>query len=52
MADITMCEGLACQRKEQCYRFTAEKNPYRQPSDPHIHPLIHLFLWLFPVFYF
>jgi len=30
MADITMCEGLTCPRKEQCYRYTAPKNPYRQ----------------------
>jgi hypothetical protein len=30
MADITCCEGLTCPRKEQCYRYTAPKNPYRQ----------------------
>ena len=30
MADITMCEGLTCPRKEQCYRYTAPKNEYRQ----------------------
>jgi uncharacterized protein YcgL (UPF0745 family) len=30
MADITMCEGLTCPRKEQCYRYTASKNDYRQ----------------------
>jgi hypothetical protein len=30
MADITMCEGNDCPKKQQCYRFTAEKNPYRQ----------------------
>lgn len=30
MADITMCEGLMCPRKEQCYRYTAPKNEHRQ----------------------
>ena len=30
MADIAMCAGLTCPRKEQCYRYTAPKNEYRQ----------------------
>ena len=30
MADITMCEGLNCLQKENCHRFTAKTNPYRQ----------------------
>lgn len=30
MADITMCEWQGCPRKEQCYRFTAHVNEYRQ----------------------
>jgi len=25
-----MCEGLTCPRKQQCYRYTAPKNDYRQ----------------------
>ena len=25
-----MCEGQDCPQKEDCYRFTAEANPYRQ----------------------
>ena len=30
MADITMCRGEHCDKKEQCYRFTALMNEYRQ----------------------
>lgn len=30
MADITMCEGDGCPRKESCYRFTAPMNEFRQ----------------------
>jgi hypothetical protein len=30
MADITMCLGTHCDKKEQCYRFTAPKNNFRQ----------------------
>lgn len=30
MADITMCQGNGCPRKESCYRHTAPANPYRQ----------------------
>ena len=30
MADISMCQGGKCPRKETCYRFTAPANPYRQ----------------------
>lgn len=40
MPDITMCTGVGCDMKQDCYRFTAEPNPYRQsffctpPLDP------------------
>jgi hypothetical protein len=30
MADITMCEGTDCLKREHCYRFKAIANPYRQ----------------------
>jgi hypothetical protein len=30
MADITKCEGIDCPLKENCYRFTANDNEYRQ----------------------
>ena len=30
MADITMCEGQTCEKKETCYRFKAPVNEYRQ----------------------
>ena len=30
MPDIAMCEGIGCDIREQCYRHTAEPNPYRQ----------------------
>ncbi len=30
MADITMCEGTNCPKKETCYRFTAKPSEYRQ----------------------
>lgn len=30
MADITMCKGEMCAKKETCYRYTAPVNEYRQ----------------------
>ena len=30
MADITMCKGLGCVSKRECYRFTAKPNEFRQ----------------------
>jgi len=30
MADITMCDGVGCETKFTCYRFTAKKNEFRQ----------------------
>lgn len=30
MADIAMCKGTMCPKKETCYRFTAPVNEYRQ----------------------
>lgn len=30
MADITMCKWEWCNKKENCYRFTAKADPYRQ----------------------
>jgi hypothetical protein len=30
MADITMCTGRGCERKDYCYRHTAPVNEYRQ----------------------
>jgi len=30
MADITMCRDGTCPKKEQCYRFTANKNEFWQ----------------------
>lgn len=30
MADITMCDGIKCPLKEDCYRFKAIPNEYRQ----------------------
>lgn len=30
MPDIAMCFGVGCKDREQCYRFKAEPNPYRQ----------------------
>ncbi len=30
MPDITMCVGTGCPLREECYRYTAEPNPYRQ----------------------
>ena len=29
MADITMCEGLDCPVKEDCYRFNAKADEYQ-----------------------
>lgn len=30
MADITMCNGEKCDKKEQCYRYTAPPSEYWQ----------------------
>jgi len=30
MADITMCSGADCPLKDNCYRYTANKNEHRQ----------------------
>lgn len=30
MADITMCEGTNCPKKDTCYRHRANVNPFRQ----------------------
>ena len=30
VADITMCKGKSCTIKEDCYRYTAKANEYRQ----------------------
>ena len=30
MADITKCHGDMCSKKDQCYRYTAVSNEYRQ----------------------
>lgn len=30
MADITMCGGEGCQKKDECYRFTATPSDYWQ----------------------
>jgi hypothetical protein len=30
MADITMCHGDMCPKKDTCHRYTAPKNEYRQ----------------------
>jgi hypothetical protein len=30
MADITMCQDKECPKRDECYRFTAPANPYRQ----------------------
>lgn len=30
MADITMCSGSGCPARNNCYRFTAEPNEFRQ----------------------
>jgi len=38
MADITKCWGDGCTMKENCYRFTATANEYRQAyfvNPPH-----------------
>ena len=41
MADICMCQDKKCPSRILCYRFTAEKDPYRQtyfaksPRNPH-----------------
>lgn len=38
MADITKCEGANCPIKENCYRYTAKANEFRQSyfTDPPI----------------
>lgn len=30
MAEITMCSGLECPKKETCHRFNAKASEYRQ----------------------
>jgi hypothetical protein len=30
MADITMCQDKECILKDECYRYTATPNPWRQ----------------------
>lgn len=30
MADITMCSGEGCPKKDTCYRHTAPQHPMRQ----------------------
>ncbi len=30
MADITMCDGKGCTRKDSCYRHVAPRNEFRQ----------------------
>lgn len=30
MPDISMCQGGQCQDRQQCYRFMAKPNEYRQ----------------------
>ena len=30
MPDISMCSDKECSRKEECYRFTATPNEFRQ----------------------
>ena len=30
MADISKCQGRNCEKRETCYRFTAQENPHRQ----------------------
>ena len=30
MPDISMCSNSKCELKENCYRFIAKPNPYRQ----------------------
>lgn len=37
MTDIKMCNGWDCAIKKECYRHTADPNPYRQSyfTNPH-----------------
>ena len=37
MADITMCAGGICRKKEDCYRYKAVPNPYWQSYLSEIH---------------
>lgn len=30
MPDISMCSNTECELKNECYRFKAKPNPYRQ----------------------
>ena len=30
MPDISMCKNVECPKKEKCYRFMANPDPYRQ----------------------
>lgn len=43
MADITMCFGKHCALRETCYRYKANRNPYRQSyfkDDPYNYDLM------------
>ena len=33
MADITMCRGIDCDKKDLCYRHTARMDEYQSVSD-------------------
>lgn len=33
MADITMCRGINCEKKDLCYRHTARMDTYQSMSD-------------------
>ena len=33
MADITKCQGRNCERKETCYRYTAQADDWQSWSD-------------------
>ena len=33
MADITKCQGRNCERKETCYRYTAEADDWQSWSE-------------------
>lgn len=37
MADITMCKGTNCPFKDDCYRYTANENPYSQEWYMFVH---------------
>lgn len=48
MADISMCQNKLCEKKDECYRYNAPVNPYRQSyasfdytKDPSCFIIIH-----------